>query len=208
MLAPDGPDIIVFGEHIETNEAPQAAAVAAHLGTNHTELNASEADALACVADLPATYDEPFADVSQIPTLLLSRLTRQHVTVGLTGDGGDEQMAGYRRYKNCLSHWRDVQRIPQSARSVVRPLTSALGAGSWQWAERYAQEGKTVPRWTHKLGKISQRSCNWAANSPQEILANKFNKCLAVDQFVTDAHNPSTPLTDPADRAGCPCGEA
>ena len=116
----------------------------------------------------------------------------------LTGDGGDEQMAGYRRYKSCLNHWRDVQRIPESARRIVRPVVGALGTESWRYAKSYAGKDMNVPRWTRKLGKIGQRSCNWAANSPQEILANRFNKCLAVDQFVSGAVTPATPLSDPS----------
>jgi asparagine synthase (glutamine-hydrolysing) len=179
------------------NEAEYASAVANHLKTEHHEIYVTPDQALDVVTQLPQIYDEPFADSSQIPTYLVCKLARQQLKVVLTGDGGDEQMAGYRRYKNCLAHWRDVQRIPQGARSVVRPITSALGTGSWRWAKHYADEGRTVPRWTRKLGKISQRSCNWAANSPQEILANKFNKCLAVDQFVPGAVNSATPLTDP-----------
>lgn len=180
------------------NEAEYAAAVARHLKTDHHEMYVTPGQALDVVEQLPHMYDEPFADSSQIPTYLVCKLAREQLKVVLTGDGGDEQMAGYRRYRNCLQHWRDVQRIPGSARSVVQPLASALGCGSWHFAKRYANAGRDVPRWTRKLGKISQRSCNWAANSPQEILANKFNKCLAVDQFVQGATTASTPLSDPS----------
>jgi asparagine synthase (glutamine-hydrolysing) len=180
------------------NEAEFASAVARHLKTEHHEIYVTPEQALDVVQRLPHIYDEPFADSSQIPTYLVCALAREQLKVVLTGDGGDEQMAGYRRYRNCLAHWRDVQRIPQGARSVVRPVASALGRGSWAWAGRYAQQGRDVPRWTRKLGKISQRSCNWEANTPQEILANKFNKCLAIDQFVPQAAVAPTPLTDPA----------
>ncbi len=180
------------------NEAEYASAVARHLKTDHYEMYVTPDQALDVVEDLPHIYDEPFADSSQIPTYLVCKLAREQLKVVLTGDGGDEQMAGYRRYQTGLNHWRDVQRVPAGARSLVQHMASALGTGSWGYAKRYANEGKSVPRWTRKLGKISQRSCNWAANSPQQILANKFNKCLAVDQFVPGAIDTSTPLSDPS----------
>jgi len=180
------------------NEAEYASAVARHLKTEHHEIYVTPDQALDVVEHLPQMYDEPFADSSQIPTYLVSKLAREQVKVVLTGDGGDEQMAGYRRYKNCLKHWQHLQRIPRPARNAMGSVTSALGTGSWRWAKKYADQGKTVPRWTRKMGKISQRSCNWTAGSPQQILANKFTSCLAVDQFVPGAVDPVTPLSDPS----------
>ena len=107
-------------------------------------------------------------------------------------------MAGYRRYRNCLKLWRSVQSVPGPIREAMRPVTRSMGAGSLRWANRYIQQGRTAPGWTRKLAKIAQRSDNWDATSVQQILANKFNGGLTVDQFVAGAQTPLTPLTDPA----------
>ncbi|MEW5733318.1 MAG: asparagine synthase (glutamine-hydrolyzing) [Thermodesulfobacteriota bacterium] len=98
------------------NEAPYAKAVAGHLGCDHTELFVSEKDALAVVPRLPEIYDEPFADPSGIPTHLVSVLARRNVTVALSGDGGDEQFAGYVRYWMTQALDRGIFALPRAAR--------------------------------------------------------------------------------------------
>lgn len=104
------------------NEAEQAKAVAAHLGTDHTELYLGPEDALALVSEMPESFDEPFADASQIPTVLVSRLARSAVTVALSGDGGDEVFAGYTRYAL-------VQRLAGSLGLLPAPARRLLGGG-------------------------------------------------------------------------------
>ncbi|HYE29633.1 MAG TPA: asparagine synthase (glutamine-hydrolyzing) [Allosphingosinicella sp.] len=113
------------------NEAEHAASVARHLGTDHTELYLMPEDALAVIPALPSIYDEPFADASQVPTLLVSRLARRQVTVALSGDGGDELFAGYNRYRLAARNWRRIARVPRPVRSAVARGLLALSPERW-----------------------------------------------------------------------------
>jgi asparagine synthase (glutamine-hydrolysing) len=100
------------------DESKQAAAIAAHLGTVHTEMIVTPDDALGVVGSIPDMYDEPFADSSQVPTFLISKLTRRHVTVALSGDGGDELLGGYNRHVLADTHWKKIAAVPQPLRQV------------------------------------------------------------------------------------------
>lgn len=101
------------------DEAPFAKRIADHLGTNHTELYVEPDHALSLVDRLPHWYDEPFADSSQIPTLMVCELTKRHVTVVLSGDGGDELFAGYNRYHIGLDMWRRAGLAPTVVRKAI-----------------------------------------------------------------------------------------
>jgi asparagine synthase (glutamine-hydrolysing) len=113
-------------EDTRFNEAEYARRVATHLGAEHTEFILTERDALLVVPDLPKIYDEPFADSSQIPTVLLSRLTRKHVTVALSGDGGDEIFGGYNRYTFAPDLWHLAAGVPGVGRRAAGRLIAAL----------------------------------------------------------------------------------
>lgn len=113
-------------DHHHYDEAAHARAVASHIGTEHHELYLKSGDVLNLVPNLALTFDEPFADSSQLPTMLVSRLARESVTVALSGDGGDELFAGYGRYMSILRVWKWLSHIPAAPRHTSMQLMSAL----------------------------------------------------------------------------------
>lgn len=187
------------------NEAEHAHAVARHLGTEHTELYVTSKQAMAVIPKLPTLYDEPFADSSQIPTFLVSELARRHVTVSLSGDGGDELFGGYNRYFWATNIWRRVGWLPQPMRVALAGALEVLPPAAWDgvfkglghffptgW--RYANPGDKL----HKLAEIL------AARTPEEIYIGLVSHWKYPDKVVSDAHEPATVLTDSARWAALP----
>ncbi len=113
------------------NEADHARAVARQLGTEHTELTLGANDALGLVPEMPSIYDEPFADSSQLPTYLVSRLARSQVTVALSGDGGDEAFAGYVRYRGVSALWNALRLVPIGLRRFGADAIKLLSPAAW-----------------------------------------------------------------------------
>jgi asparagine synthase (glutamine-hydrolysing) len=110
------------------DEAPFAKEVAKHLGTDHTEYYCAPKEALNIVSELPYHYDEPFADSSAIPTILVSRMAREKVTVALSADAGDEIFAGYNRYDYLLKHGKRLQSMPGIMRKAVAEVMEAVSS--------------------------------------------------------------------------------
>lgn len=129
------------------NEAKCARAVAEHLGTEHTELYVTAQDALDVIPRLPAIYDEPFADASQIPTFLLCQMARRHVTVALSGDGGDELFCGYTRYTLSARYAQRFERLPRLLR---RGLARGLDVVPSDWWDHLG--------WALNLGGASEKA--------------------------------------------------
>lgn len=143
---------IGFGESV-FDESEHAARVARHLGADHTEMRVTAADALAIIPDMPDIYDEPFADSSQIPTCLVSRLARAHVTVALSGDGGDELFAGYNRHLWIDRVRRTTALVPSPARRLGASALSALSVDTW---DRVLGRVPGMPRMAgNKLHKLA-----------------------------------------------------
>jgi len=137
-----------------SDEAPYARAVAAHLGTEHTELYVTAQDTLNTVPRLPEVYCEPFADSSQVPTLLVSALARRHVTVALSGDGGDELFAGYDRYQRVAQDFGRVAAVPRALRAAAGAALKHTPLGLLDGLAHLAGNPGGAPNPADRLRKI------------------------------------------------------
>lgn len=179
------------------NEAEHAHAVARHLGTEHTELYFKPVEALSVIPMLPALYDEPFADSSQIPTYLVSHLARSHVTVCLSGDGGDELFGGYNRYFWAQNIWRRLGWLPQSVRAALAGVLTTLPPHTWNIAfKRFDRLLPTGLRYANPGDKLHKLADILAVRSPEEIYWGLVSHWKHPAQVVRGATEPATVLTD------------
>ena len=137
------------------NEAHHASAVAQHLGTEHTELTLDPRRCLDVIPKLSEMYDEPFADVSAIPTFLVSEMTRAHVTVALSGDGGDELFAGYNRYLWAEKIWSKLGAVPRPLRAAMGAAIGALPTALWDGVGALVPKRKRPDQFGDKMKKFA-----------------------------------------------------
>jgi asparagine synthase (glutamine-hydrolysing) len=174
------------------NEAVHAKAVARHLGTEHTELYVTPEQAMEVIPRLPGLYCEPFADSSQIPTFLVSQLAKQHVTVSLSGDAGDELFCGYNRYQLTNSLWNKLALVPAPLRALVAKGITAVSPTAWDslagiipGAGRYATLGDKLHKGAGVLG----------SSSVDELYLGMVSHLRNPEDWVIDGHEPPTRLT-------------
>lgn len=167
------------------NEARFAKEVAAHLGTDHTELYVSPEEIMAVIPRLPTLYDEPFADSSQIPTFLVAELARRHVTVSLSGDAGDELFCGYNRYHMTKQMWGRISSMPMPLRRAMAAGITSISPSRWNslgtlpGASRYARLGEKLHKGAEVMG----------ASSAEELYLG----------FVSHWHDPASVVIDGAE---------
>ena len=189
----------------EFNEARHAKDVAAHLGTDHTELYVTPQDAMAVIPRLPQLYDEPFGDSSQIPTFLVSELTRRHITVSLSGDGGDELFGGYTRYFNCQLIWNRLMTIPAPLRRVLAFGIHSVSPSQWTALVRYMTP--LLPkrlRMTLPGDKLYKLANLLIMAGPETLYHRLISQWPDPTAVVLGSVEPSTPVTDRARWATVP----
>ncbi|MFQ5953589.1 MAG: asparagine synthase (glutamine-hydrolyzing) [Kiloniellales bacterium] len=175
------------------DESAHAHAVARHLGTDHTELYAEPGDALDVIPSLPEMFDEPFADSSQIPTFLVSKLTRRHVTVALSGDGGDEVFGGYNRYfwAHSLNRWAGW--APPKARRAAAALITALPPGAWDSLFARMPRRLRLPQAGDKVAKLASVLAAEDVDAMYRLMVTHWDR---PERLVPGASEPGGVLWD------------
>jgi asparagine synthase (glutamine-hydrolysing) len=175
------------------NEAEHAKAVAQHLGTEHTELYVTPEQALAVIPSLPKLYSEPFADSSQIPTFLVSQLARRHVTVSLSGDGGDELFCGYNRYSLTASLWKRLSMVPLKMR---RALALGLTSMSPHRLNRITAYTPLARQWANVGDKLHKGASVMTADSAAELYRGMVSHWANPEAVVLGGTEPPAALDD------------
>ena len=194
-VAPGGIKTFTVGsDHAGFDERSQARGVARQLGTEHFELRATPQDLMNLVEELPDLYDEPFADSSQLPMLLVCRLARQHVTAALTGDGADELFGGYNRYVWLPRLWRSMRYLPPSLRSQLARAINVVPPAGWDLLAQVLP----APRRPKQFGlKMAKAGRTVAAGTLAELYVQAVSHWNAPE-VLTGVAEPSNVATDRA----------
>ena len=183
-----------IGFHEEThNEAQHAKIIANHLGTEHEELYVTAKDCMDVIPKLPIMYDEPFADVSQIPTYLVSKLASNKVKVVLTGDGGDELFAGYTRYFRCIQHWEKQNRVPALLRPMLGNVMEHATDTLWYMFQKVETE-KNVSTWLKNGSKLDKKSRRMGAKNSQDLFMRMMARYKHIESLVLTKESSGTLL--------------
>src|ERR1035441_4804425 len=186
---------IGFGDE-EFSEAPYARAVARHLGTQHVECILTADDITPLIQSLPELYDEPFADSSQLPTILVSRLARQSVSVVVTGDGGDELFGGYHRH--FRNTWHQMERVPLPARRAL--AACALGLSKVPWPTLLLQARGGPPHRFMLDDKLYKLAAVLPSKTLEHFYLNLVSHWHAPLPLARASAEPATILSGRADR--------
>jgi asparagine synthase (glutamine-hydrolysing) len=174
------------------NEAVHAKAVAQHLGTEHTELYVTPVQAMDVIPRLPNLYCEPFADSSQIPTFLVSQLARQHVTVSLSGDAGDELFCGYNRYQLTENVWRRLALVPAPIRALAAKCVTAVSPSTW---DNLASIIPGKRSYTSVGDKLHKGAGVLASSSVDELYLGMVSHLRNPAEWVIGGQEPPSHLT-------------
>lgn len=176
------------------NEAVHAKAVARHLGTEHAELYVTPEQAMEVIPRLPGLYCEPFADSSQIPTLLVSQLAKQHVTVSLSGDAGDELFCGYNRYQFTENLWRKLSLVPVSLRALAAKGIISVSPSAWDRVARFIPGAGCYAALGDKLHKGADVLSSVTADA---LYLGMVSHLHNPADWVINGQEPVTRLTEP-----------
>ena len=187
-------------EQPEYDESSHAAAVAAHLATEHTRMLVSDKQARDVIPDLPEIYDEPFADSSQIPTYLVCRAARDHVTVALSGDAGDELFGGYNRYLHGPSLWSLMKKLPKPVRRAMGQAACILPEAAWNTIGTGYNKLKTGSGGVANLGSKAHRFGERLrdTHSLEDLYYNAASTWLEPESLLLhETMEPTSALSDP-----------
>jgi len=175
------------------NEAVHAKAVARHLGTEHTELYVTPEEAMAVIPKLASLYDEPFSDSSQIPTFIVAQMAKEHVTVSLSGDAGDEIFCGYNRYIMTNRLWGKLSKIPKIIRFVSAGVIRFIPIRYWN---RFNKVLPSKMKMSNLGDKMHKAATVLTANSVNDLYKGLVSHWQNPEDIVINAKEPKTALND------------